>query len=192
MRADHAAAAPRLAAGNDRVRYDGFAMTLHWLTALLVFIQFGLAEFWDFFPHPAKHVMIVAHMSLGIVLTAVVLARLVWRLTSGHRVRDAGQGLVEFGAKALHHVFYGLLLAQMAMGFMTRWTDNHPLSFFGLPIASPFGTFSKATGGWVDEIHDLTAWTIMGLVVVHVAAALYHHVWRRDDVLLRMLPARSP
>ncbi len=71
-----AAAATRIAAGDDRTRYDGLAMTLHWLTAVLVATQFGLGELGDFAPRPAKHLMIVAHMSFGILLAVVLIVRI--------------------------------------------------------------------------------------------------------------------
>ncbi len=79
-------AATRIAAGDDRTRYDGFAIALHWITAVLVVLQFTLGETWDFAARPARHLMIVSHMSLGILLSAVVIVRIVWRLIPGHQV----------------------------------------------------------------------------------------------------------
>ena len=61
------APATLIAAGADRARYGATAMTLHWLTALLVLTQYGLGEFWGLAPRPIRHLMIVAHMSLGIL-----------------------------------------------------------------------------------------------------------------------------
>ncbi len=170
------------------VRYDGVTIALHWATAVLVLLQFGLAETWDFFPRPVKHVMITGHMSFGLILTAVILFRIVWRLKFGRVLAPAGHGLLDRAAKALHHVLYVLVAAEIVLGFATRWTDNHALSFFGLGIPSPFGTFSKATGHFVDHIHDYNAWLIMGLVTIHALAALGHHYWLKDNVLQRMLP----
>jgi len=173
-----------------RDRYDAFSIIVHWSTAFLVIIQFLFAEFWDFFPHPVKHLMIVTHMSLGIVLTVVLAARIIWRLTPGHAVRDAGTGILEKAAKVMHLALYVLLTLQMPLGFLTRWTDNHPLDFFGLMIPSPLGSFSEATGRFVDQLHDINAWVIMGLAAAHALAALFHHYVMDDNVLRRMMPAR--
>jgi cytochrome b561 len=38
-----------------------------------------------------------------------------------------------------------------------------------------------------EEAHELLAWTLALLVAAHVAAALYHWLWRKDDVMQRML-----
>lgn len=67
-------AAARIAAGDDRTRYDGISMALHWLTVALVLTQFALSQLWGFFPCPSRHLMIVAHMPARTVLGAVLLA----------------------------------------------------------------------------------------------------------------------
>ena len=172
------------------VRYDGPTIALHWVTAVLILLQFSLAETWDFFPRPARHIMIVGHMSFGLILCAVIIGRIVWRLRFSRAMPPAGYGALGRAAKALHHAFYVLVSAEILLGFITRWTDNRSLSFFGLPIPSPFGTFSKATGRFVDQVHNLNAWVIMGLVAVHAVSALGHHYLLKDGVLRRMLPQR--
>ena len=72
-----------VAAGDDGVlrggfRYDNLAIALHWGTALLVLTLFGLAHVWSFFPHdgPTQLAMQTTHVSLGVILTAVVVVRL--------------------------------------------------------------------------------------------------------------------
>lgn len=172
-------------------RYDHVTIALHWATAGLVMAQFLLAEFWDFFPRPAHHLMIVTHMSFGLILTGVFALRLAWRWTFGRHLPPAGLGPLDRVAKAMHHALYTLLAAEIPLGFITRWTDNQALSFFGLLIPSPFGHFSRTTGWVVDHIHDYVAWTIITLAIIHAAAALFHHYLWKDDVLRRVLPSRA-
>jgi cytochrome b561 len=183
-----ALAATRVAAGDDRTRYDDFAITLHWLTVLLVLAQFALAELWDLAERPTRHVMIAAHMSFGILLTLVLVVRIVWRLTPGHRVRPAVAGWVELASKAVHYLLYGLLAAEAVLGFVLRWSGDEAMSFFGLLIPPPFAPFSKPAHHLVGEAHDWIAWTIILVAAGHAAAALFHHLVLRDDVLWRMLP----
>lgn len=169
-------------------RYDATTILLHWLTAALVIFQFASAELWDFFPHPDKHLLILSHMSLGVLLTAILLGRIIWRLTEGARLPAASASLLDRGAKALHHLLYALLAIQMPLGFLTRWTDNHPLFVFGLLIPSPLGPCSKAVGDFVDQLHDINAWVIMSLAGIHALAALIHRYILHDGVLARMMP----
>jgi cytochrome b561 len=169
-------------------RYDNLTIALHWATAALVLLQFALAETWEFFPKPSRHLMIVGHMSFGLILTAIFALRIFWRTKPGHVRFPAEPGLAGRAAKGMHHLLYALLALEIPLGFFTRWTDNHPLSFFGLLIPSPFGDVSKPIGEFVGEIHDLTAWSIIVLAGLHALAALYHHYHLRDGVLRRMLP----
>jgi cytochrome b561 len=181
----------RIAPGGGRATYDGFAITLHWLTALLVVTQFGLAETWGFFPRPARHLMIVSHMSFGILLSAIIVLRIVWRLTPGHRVRDATAGLVEIASKTVHFVLYVLLAAEAVLGFTLRWSGNETMSFFGILIAPPFAPFSKPAHQLVGNLHNWGGWAIVILAAGHAAAALVHQYVLRDGLLARMLPGRA-
>jgi cytochrome b561 len=85
-------AATRIAAGDDRTTYDRISVALHWITAVLVLTLFLLAQIWGFTPRPTRHVLIAAHMSLGILLTAVLIARISWRLSPGHQAPPANAG----------------------------------------------------------------------------------------------------
>lgn len=184
-------AATRIAAGDDRTHYDSVARALHWLTAALVVTQFGLAEFWDFAARPTRNVMIDLHMSFGILLTAVLIARIWWRLMPGHQVRPANSGWVELASKAAHYALYGLLAVEVVLGYLFRWSGGEAMSFFGLLIPPPFAPFSKPAHHLVADAHDWIAWIIIILAAGHAAAALFHHFVLHDDVLWRMLPGRD-
>src|SRR4029079_11758450 len=75
--------ATRIAAGDDGTNYDNVAIALHWATAVLVVIQFVLAITWDYFSRGTRENLQGGHVSLGVLLTAVVIARIVWRLIPG-------------------------------------------------------------------------------------------------------------
>lgn len=185
------ATATRVLAGDDRTRYDPFAIFLHWATALLVVLQFGLAETWGFAARPERHLMITTHMSFGILLSAVLIVRIAWRLLPGHRVAPATTGLVELASKVVHYALYTLLVTEAVLGFLFRWSGNEAMSFFGLQIAPPFAPFSKPAHELVAEAHNIVGWTIVILATAHAAAALFHHYVLRDNVLRRMLPERG-
>ena len=180
----------RVAAGDDRQRYDGLEMTFHWATALLVVALFGLAETWDFAPRGSdtRHFMQDLHVSLGLTLTAVLLGRILWRIGPGRRVLPSTTGLVEVASQIVHYGLYGLLISEVALGFLFRWAAHDPLSFFGLFTIPAAFDFSKDQRHLIGETHNYVAITIMVLAGVHAAAALFHHFWLRDDVLWRMLP----
>jgi cytochrome b561 len=180
--------ATRIAAGDDGATYDGVAIALHWATAVLVVLQFALGQTWDWFPRATKHLMIVTHMSFGIVLTVVVVARVLWRFVLGHHARPLESGLVRIASTTVHYLFYALLATQAVLGFLSRWEGNEAMSFFGLKIPSPFIGAGHEVADQIQDIHNWVGWTIIVLAAGHAAAALYHHYALHDRVLGRMFP----
>lgn len=169
-------------------RYDRTTITLHWLTAGLVVTLFLLAEGWGFVPRDIRKAGQSLHISLGILLAAVLVARLAWRGSAGRRLPPANTGLLHLAAKAAHHVLYLLLAAQVTLGFVFRWAQGEPFAFFGLFAVPPAFTPDPDLANRIGGLHNLVAWTIIVLAGLHAAAALIHHYVLRDGVLRRMLP----
>ncbi|WP_329742036.1 cytochrome b [Dyella sp. A6] len=172
-------------------RYDGLTITLHWLTALLVVTLFALAMIWDAFSHQTRLALHSLHISLGIVLAVVLVIRLAWRATGGRRLPLAVEGLQGLAAKAMHHLLYLLLVAQVALGLAWRWAQAESFEFFGLfPMrlaTERRGSLSHTFG----NLHDVIGWTIIVLAGMHAAVALYHHYGIKDGVLKRMLGGQA-
>lgn len=186
---DNFAEATRIAAGDDGTNYDNVAIALHWLTAALVVVQFALAVSWDYFSKATRQGMESVHISLGVLLTAVILARIAWRLMPGHQRPAIVSGWVRIASKAVHYLLYALLVAQAALGFAFRWGQGHAVSFFGLfGIPGPYGELARPVRRQLHELHEYGGWAIVIIAGLHAAAALYHHYALRDRVLARMLP----
>ena len=178
----------RIAAGDDSTVYDTVSIVLHWLTAALVLTQFVLAETWEWFARPTHSTMVVLHMSFGIILSAVIVIRIVWRMLPGHQVAPAVTGRADIASRAVHFLLYAMLVAEAVLGFVLRWAGDESMRFFGLLIPPPFAPCSETAQHLIEELHELNGWAIIILAAGHAAAALYHHYVLRDPVLSRMLP----
>lgn len=183
--------ATRIIAGDDATNYDNVAIALHWTTAFLVIANFVLAETWDYFARPTAHFLQATHMSFGILLGAVIIARLVWRQIPGHQISSIEAGWVRMASKAGHYLLYLLLVTEVGLGLFVQWVRGKALVFFGLGIPSPLSALPRPVRHQVTEVHDWIAWTIVIIAALHAAAALYHHYVLKDRVLKRMLPGRS-
>ena len=183
--------ATRIVAGDDGTNYDNVAVALHWATAFLVIANFTLAQTWDWFPKPAKELMEDTHMSFGVLLAGVIVARLVWRWIPGHQVSSIETGWVRLASKATHYLLYSLLIAEAALGFTFRWGAGWPMEFFGLGIPPLIGELDRPLRHNLREIHEWIGWAIIAIALLHALGALYHHYVLRDRVLRRMLPKRS-
>jgi len=184
-------AATRVVACDDGSTYDRISIGLHWATALLVFVNFLLGVTWDRFAKPARQLMEQTHMSLGVLLTAAIVARLLWRWLPGHAVSSLEAGWMRIAAQATHFLLYALLVAEAALGFAFRWGGGRPMAFFGTGIPPLIGEIAKPLRRDLREVHEWVGWTIVILALLHAAAALYHHYVLKDRVLERMLPGRA-
>jgi cytochrome b561 len=181
----------RVVAGDDGTNYDNVAIALHWATAFLVVVQFALAETWDWFAKPTRETMESLHVSLGVLLTLVIVARLIWRWIPGHQTSSLETGWVRLASKAVHYLLYALLVAQAGLGFVIGWAAGHPIHFFGLPIPGPMAALDRPLRHELREFHEWIGWAIVILAACHSLAALYHHYVLKDRVLKRMLPGSS-
>jgi len=171
----------------NATRYDTRTMLFHWLTAALVVLQWIGAKTIDWFPRGTLRVDARSvHITVGVLLALVLVARIVWRATGGRRLPLADRGALNIVAKGTHWVLYLLLIAMVSVGIALAWVRGD--SLFNLVSIPSFAPGNKALASQIFEIHDTIAWVILGLAGVHAGAALVHrYVWR-DGVLARMLP----
>lgn len=172
-------------------RYNGIARLLHWVTAALmaVVIALGLTLGWGpELPMAAKMVIYNIHESIGLVLLVLTLIRLAWRRAHPPPPLDPGLPAAQrFAAHANHAGLYVLLIVMPVTGFLATNAWGFPLTWFYLiPVPSPIGR-SEAWAPVLQAIHNWSALGIVLLIGMHVAAALFHHLVRRDDTLRRML-----
>lgn len=178
-------------------RYSTVAIWLHWITAVLVIgnLVGGLcSDYWFDSPDPAMQqagaTLIALHKSIGLTILVLTLVRLAWRLGNPppplptHMTR--GEIML---ARTTHILFYLLLLLMPLSGWAMVSTGRRigPVSWFGLIDVPPL-PLPKSLGGLFHESHETIGWIIILTLALHVAGALKHHLFDRDNVLARMLP----
>lgn len=178
-----------LESGYDRPAYDPVAQALHWLTFLLLGLQFGLA--WSAPERlAAPDALISLHLSFGLVVLIVALARLAWRL-----IRPAPAPPPDLpdwqrlGSHAMQILLYVLLIALPILGWFWAGERGWTVSLFGLATLPDLVVQGSSFGRLAGNLHGLLSNVLLMLVGFHVLGALYHAIIRRDGVMQRMLPA---
>jgi cytochrome b561 len=175
--------------------YTGTAKTLHWLIVAMLIAQFIFA--WTM-PEIRRDTpvttLISLHFTVGILILAVAIVRLTWRLTHGEPAPEDGLPLWQMqSARATHWLLYILLFVLPILGWINASWRGMPIVMFGVEL--PQLIAKRAPGwGWTGDVHSLLAnYLLLALVGLHTLAALYHYFIRHDGVLQRMLPgARRP
>jgi cytochrome b561 len=170
--------------------YKSSVKFLHWLIVALLIVQFIVA--WTM-PHIGRNTpvttLISLHFTVGIVILAVAILRLVWRVIQGEPAPlDGVPPWQTQSARVIHWLLYLLLLVVPVLGWINASWRGMPLVLFGLELPKLIGT--RAPGWrWTGDVHNLLAnYMMLTLVGLHILAGLYHYFIRRDHVLQRMLP----
>ncbi|WP_373505081.1 cytochrome b [Aestuariivirga sp.] len=183
----------------SRTKYDGVAMILHWVTALLLIfmIIFG-EELIEAGEHEeaAEALMNTAflpslHVSFGMAILLLTLLRLIWRALNPPPPYPAAMKSWEVTlSKVTHALFYVLMIGipftgWLAFGeFLREEPAMSAVRVFGL-FAVPAG---PDFGEWAKELHEIGSNAAMALVILHVLAALKHQFVDGDHIFRRMLP----
>jgi cytochrome b561 len=170
--------------------YGATAKGLHWLIAAIILLQFGLAlSMASVCAGNETDLLINLHFAFGVLVVPLVLLRLAWRLT--HPVPLAMDNVPlwqERLAESTHWLIYVLLLISPFLGWIAANARGFGVSFFGLFALPTLLASDRALGGLLGTIHQWTSYALLGIVGLHVLAALYHHFLLRDETLRRMLP----
>ncbi|MCX2561171.1 cytochrome b/b6 domain-containing protein [Acetobacter farinalis] len=171
---------------SSTARYDRGTILFHWGTAALVLCLALTGELLNTFSHPVHHAFAIAHMTCGVVLSVVMLARIAWRLLAGRHLPVKQSRSLHQLAFAVAMGLYALIITEATLGFLWRWGHGRAMAFFAFSIPSPLAVFPKNTTSALGSAHWWLALVIIAVVLGHVAAAVWH-LRRRDGVFSRML-----
>lgn len=172
----------------SRSGYSMIAIALHWTIAAMILGNIAGALLSEGLGDAAKGVIFPIHKSIGLTVLGLSLVRLGWRVAHGFpRLPDRTPSWDAVLARSTHVAFYVLMIAVPLAGWTMVSAGERPLTWFGL-FDVPKLPVSKALAGVAHEAHEVLAFAMLGLVVLHVAGALKHHLIDRDDLLARMLP----
>jgi len=186
---------PETAPQSAVLRYSNVAVTLHWTTVALVLLQaylgftFALSE-----EGPARDAVFVWHKTVGVIILLLTLGRLAYRLKNPPPPFPPELPAWErFAAVWNHRLFYLLLIAMPIVGFIAvSGFANGPTTPLAGGIQVPvIPGISRSTGEMAGEIHELAAYLLIALILVHVGAALKHQFVDRWRGSARMPPFTS-
>src|SRR4051812_37935559 len=127
---------------NSADSYGAVPQALHWAVAALVLAAWLLGTFGDAFPRgPARAAGLFVHMSAGLAVMALVIARLAGRLGAPPPLpeKTALGKWAERAGQITHYALYALLLVIPVAGIVVQFARGDALRIFGLiDIASPW------------------------------------------------------
>lgn len=176
--------------GNSSSQWGWVSISIHWLSALVVFGLFGLG-LWMVelnYYHSWYRTAPFIHKSIGVSLFLLTVFRLIWRWYNvTPRPLQSHSKLEKNAAHLGHTLLYILLFALMFSGYLISTADGRPLEVFNLFELPAIIHGLERQEDVAGDVHRWLGWTLIALVAVHAAAAIKHHVYDKDVTLKRML-----
>ena len=173
-------------------RFTPLQRLMHWLMAVcilaMLFIGVGMLSTIK----PKYLTLVSIHKPLGIAILVLALIRLVVRLRYGAPPLPADlPEPVKLGARLSHYAFYVLMIGMPLLGWGMLSAAAYPVVLFGgvhLPAILPH---SDGLHTLLWNAHFYLAFAFFALILLHVAAALFHALVRRDGVFEAMAPVST-
>ena len=174
-------------------RYTRTAVVLHWLIAALLLVE--VAQGWWMQEIPKQPPGLRAdqfnlHKSVGLVLLALVLVRLGWRLLhSPPSMAGVARWQLRL-AKINHAILYLAMFALPLSGYLGSVFSGYPIKWFGIALPL-WGTANPAIKDFMSTVHLFVSWVLVACTALHIAGTFKHEL-AGEGVLARMAWRRGP
>lgn len=171
-------------------KFHVLSRLFHWTVAALIVVQIPLA--WTMIAMESgmdKFSAYAWHKSLGLTVFAVTALRLAWRAATPTPPLPSNMARTErWLAGAAHVTLYLIVLVMPLAGWCYSSASAYSVSFFGWFVLPDLVPADETLADVFQLMHRVLAYLLCIVLALHIAAALYHHLVRRDNVLASMVP----
>lgn len=173
---------------NTDTHYGIINILLHWSTAVLITILFPLGlimvdlDYYDSGYHNYPPI----HKSLGLILLFITVCRFVWITLSAPPKPLPQPKIMEKLALMAHKLMYLLIGVITLSGYLISTADGRGIQVFNWFTVPALIEPIKNQADIAGKIHFYAAWMLVGIIALHIAGALKHHVIDKDKTLLRI------
>jgi cytochrome b561 len=169
------------------LHYGTTAKTLHWAIVALLVLQYSIGWLMPDV-HAGPGIPITWHISTGTVILALIVVRLLWRVTHPVAPESSLPPWQRLTSEAVHWLLYLLVLLTTLSGWLFASARGWNVSWFFLARLPMLTSGSRALVKALDGWHQNFMWALLIAIGLHVAAAFAHLFYYRDGVMRRMLP----
>jgi cytochrome b561 len=174
--------------------YRSTARALHWLSAILILatIPAGWAMLHAGLARPMQDTLFIFHKNVGVLILLLVLVRVIYR--AANPPPPLPPSVPHWQAEiahATHVLIYALLIVMAVSGYVRVVAGGFPLEALDALGVPRLVAKDEAVAAVAKAVHASARVPLVVLILLHVGAALYHGVLRRDGVFSRMWPGRG-
>ena len=170
-----------------RSHFSPLARLLHWTMAPLIIAMLFIGVGMVATVSRAHTTLVAIHRPLGIALLLLVVVRAVVRITRGSPPLPSDMPTPQrFAAKASHLLLYALMAAMPLIGWAMLSAAGYPVTLYGPLHLPPIAPHNVELFALLRALHTWLAFALLATVLLHLAAALFHGLIRRDGVFSSM------
>jgi cytochrome b561 len=170
-----------------RHRFTVAQRVIHWLMAICILAMLFIGVGMESTIEPKYLTLVAIHKPLGITILVLALIRLALRLRYGAPPLPANMPEpMKLGAYLSHYAFYLLMIGMPLIGWAMLSAAAYPVVLYGGVHLPPILPLSDSLHTLLWNAHFYLAFAFFALVLLHVAAALFHALVRRDGVFEAM------
>jgi cytochrome b561 len=140
-------------------------------------------------PRATQNTLFIIHKGLGPIVLVVVVIRLVWRFFNPPPPLPASVPDIQRRISAVVHVgLYVFLIVMAISGYVRVIAGGFPIELLNAIGVPPLLAKNEPLAETAKAIHAAAKFGLVGLIAVHVAAAVFHAIVKRDGVFSRMWP----
>jgi cytochrome b561 len=178
---------------NNDQQWGTVSKSFHWIIALAILGNGTFGLLMDLASSRMQKINWLAlHKSIGLTVLALVLLRILWRLSERRPVEEPAPRWQQLAARAVHGLLYVLIVAIPLSGWWFNSVSGKPLQWFKQFNLPALAVKNDGLRDFAQGVHQYLFWLLIALLLAHVGAALKHHVFDKDNVLRRMLPFGRP
>ncbi|MGA8009163.1 MAG: cytochrome b/b6 domain-containing protein [Thiomonas sp.] len=168
-------------------RYHPISRLLHWSVVALILLEYPLAWLMSDHRGVAEGTLAAWHVGVGTAVLSLIVLRLLWRMVKTPPPDLPMPAWQALAAHATHWLLYAGFLLLPLLGWLAASARDWPVHWIGLVQLPALLPANASWGELLGDAHQAVAIGLLGLIGLHVAAALYHAVILRDGSLRRML-----
>lgn len=180
-----------MAKKNTYQSYGSVSKFFHWAIFILILGMIIYGFVLGDFPKAWKALGYNIHKLIGLTVLILMVLRMIWAFMNPKPKLPSKTPLWQIAAERLMHFsFYLVLLAMPIVGWIMAVAANKPPKLFGYSLTLPIAP-NEVLAKQMGLTHEILAYVIIAMVVLHVGAALKHHYINKDNILKRMMPGKN-
>jgi cytochrome b561 len=173
----------------QQLHYDPTAKVFHWLIVALLAIQLPLGWLMpDIHRGMIPGLAMTVHISIGMTVLVLIVLRFLWRLTHPVAPESNLPLWQRVSSELVNWLLYIIVLLTTLSGWFAASAKGWTIYLFGAVPLPRLVEQGSALGRSIGDLHVTLTWVLLGLIGLHVVAALVHLFIYHDRVMHRMLP----